>query len=299
MRKANMSTHYVKKFKDQYGCRTIAYLPVFAQLVGINAAIMLSQLIFWSNNARAIEREGWFYKSVRELQEETGLSKRQQQSARQILLDTGLIEAKLVGIPRTWHYKVNLEALDALFQGSESAGEANLAQSPEASTKGGQSVQNRPNIGSSSRPTLGANGAQLKKVPRNSQEITPSKHRSTHQSTDPRNRNRTKKAPEIELFRKITGRYPRKDQFELVIKAAAGKTYDDLKPYWDEWVARDYRRTNLAWLLDWAEQGYVPVTIGNGGRGSRKKPSIQALPTESEDVLAEYHRLNPNHGEGE
>ena len=69
--------------------------------------------------------------------------------------------------------------------------------------------------------------------------------------------------PAIALFFNVTGRYPSKDQIPIVIQRWKDHPYseEDLKPFWNEWVARDYRRTSLGWL-DWVDAGSVPHPWG-------------------------------------
>jgi hypothetical protein len=74
---------------------------------------------------------------------------------------------------------------------------------------------------------------------------------------------RAQQDPVIALFFNVTGRFPSKDQIPIVIQRWKDHQYseEDLKPFWNEWVARDYRRTSLGWL-DWVEAGCVPHPWG-------------------------------------
>lgn len=93
--------------------RPVAYHPMLAKCVGgVKAAIMLCQLLYWAQGKTAKSRDGWFYKSVAEMEEETGLSQSEQQTARDKLDDLGIIDSKLKGIPRNWHYRVNIARLE-------------------------------------------------------------------------------------------------------------------------------------------------------------------------------------------
>jgi hypothetical protein len=66
--------------------------------------------------------------------------------------------------------------------------------------------------------------------------------------------------PEISLFHEITGRFPTKDQIPIVIERWKDRklTLEELKPYWQEWVTRDHKRTSLGWL-DWADERRIPT----------------------------------------
>jgi hypothetical protein len=64
---------------------------------------------------------------------------------------------------------------------------------------------------------------------------------------------------EVQLFKSVTERMPRRDQWPLIVRAWKGKPHsrESLLPYWEAWVARDHKRTSLGWL-DWVTQGAVP-----------------------------------------
>lgn len=73
--------------------RPIAFQRCFVTLTGsINAALMLSQAVYWSN--RTEDADGWFYKSRDEWTDETGLTHEQQESARKRLLGAGVWEER-------------------------------------------------------------------------------------------------------------------------------------------------------------------------------------------------------------
>ena len=64
--------------------RPISYHRCFAQITGsVAAGVMLSQLIYWSK--RTSDPEKWFYKTQKEWQEETGLTRTEQENARKKL----------------------------------------------------------------------------------------------------------------------------------------------------------------------------------------------------------------------
>lgn len=71
-----------------------------------NAAIMLSQLLYWSR--RTDDPEGWFYNKQSAIEEQTGLGSDAQLKARKFLKSLGLIQDKLKGVPPTIYYCVNL-----------------------------------------------------------------------------------------------------------------------------------------------------------------------------------------------
>lgn len=92
--------------------RPIAYHRIFAKMAGsVNAGVMLSQAFYWSQRTK--DPNGWFYKVQSEWEEETCLSRREQESARKQLRETGCWEERLIGIPAQLYYRLNLSALEA------------------------------------------------------------------------------------------------------------------------------------------------------------------------------------------
>jgi hypothetical protein len=89
--------------------RPIAFHRCFVTLTGsVQAALMLSQAVYWSRRTR---RDGWFYKSRKEWQEETGLTRHEQDTARIALKKTGFWQEELRGVPATMHFRVAVEKL--------------------------------------------------------------------------------------------------------------------------------------------------------------------------------------------
>lgn len=89
-----------------------AYDPRFVAAFGPEAGIMLGQLVFWSDKTKE-DHDGWLWKSIPELQRETGLSRRQQDKARKILVGKGIVEEERRGVPCRMHYRVCFEELIA------------------------------------------------------------------------------------------------------------------------------------------------------------------------------------------
>ena len=101
--------------------KPIAFHKVFKIIAGnSSAAIFLSQAFYWSKNKTAIGRGGWFIKSRREWEDETGLTRSEQETARRICRDLGVIEEKL----RRWnghatlHFRLNKSRVFDLIEQS-------------------------------------------------------------------------------------------------------------------------------------------------------------------------------------
>src|SRR5436190_13062527 len=78
--------------------RPIAYHAALARALGsVTAGVMLSQFLYWQ--PRSKDGEGWFWKTQAEIYEETGLGRREQETARKVLLKTHILEEKRRGVP--------------------------------------------------------------------------------------------------------------------------------------------------------------------------------------------------------
>lgn len=89
--------------------RPIAFHPIFSQITGsVLAGLFLSQCYYWTN--KTVE-SGWFYKTHKEFTDETTLSKKEQATARKLLVKMDLIEEKLKGLPAKNYYRVKVDNL--------------------------------------------------------------------------------------------------------------------------------------------------------------------------------------------
>lgn len=90
---------------------TITVPKIFVELVGdYNTAILLNQIIFWSDKTK--RKDGLFYKTYKEWQEEIYLTEYQVRRSVKLLKELGLIDTELKranGSP-TVHYRYNEEA---------------------------------------------------------------------------------------------------------------------------------------------------------------------------------------------
>jgi hypothetical protein len=104
------------KVKDMLPNRVVGYSPDLARIVGgATIGLFLSQLLFLSDKGN--NPDGWVYKSEAEMGRETGLTKREQQSARRKLLGLGVIAIMRGGWKNTYHFKVIWERLYQVIAG--------------------------------------------------------------------------------------------------------------------------------------------------------------------------------------
>jgi len=91
--------------------RPIAFHRIFSRITGsVNAGLMLSQGFYWSG--RTGSNNGWFWKTQEEWEEETTLTRRQQETAREILRSKGFFKEEFRGIPRKLWFKLDIDAVE-------------------------------------------------------------------------------------------------------------------------------------------------------------------------------------------
>jgi len=87
--------------------RPIAFHRSFVTLTGsVNAALILSQAIYWQTRVSE-KNNGWWYKSRAQWRDETGLSRREQETARKRLRNRGILLEERRGMPARIWYRVN------------------------------------------------------------------------------------------------------------------------------------------------------------------------------------------------
>tara|TARA_R100000808_G_C2148365_1_gene156510 strand:- start:891 stop:1505 length:615 start_codon:yes stop_codon:yes gene_type:complete len=89
-----------------------AYLVVnknLCKVLGIKATILLADLISKEEYFRAnhLLKDGWFFNTESNIEEDTTLTPYQQRKALKILKDKGIVDTKRVGVPAKINYQVN------------------------------------------------------------------------------------------------------------------------------------------------------------------------------------------------
>ena len=94
--------------------RAVAYHPGLAQMVGsVKAGLMLDQLLYWWPK-RTDERG--VYKTQAEWTEETGLSRKEQETARRQLSKLGIVETEYARLSHRLYFIVNENQLEELWK---------------------------------------------------------------------------------------------------------------------------------------------------------------------------------------
>ena len=115
--------------------QTVTFHRAFVDLGGsINAALMLSNAIYWTNRLPP-ERDGWFFKTKEEWEKETGLSRKEQDRARQQLIESGLLEVRRAKVSEDecvtalW-FRVNMNTLHTRLTGEDQKPQTDFCQKP-------------------------------------------------------------------------------------------------------------------------------------------------------------------------
>lgn len=99
--------------------RPIAFHRPLARLAGsVSAGLLLSQALYWSR--RTSDKSGWFWKTQAEWEDETCLTRREQESARALLRNLEhagrpLWSEERRGVPAKMHYRLDCQVLGALL----------------------------------------------------------------------------------------------------------------------------------------------------------------------------------------
>jgi hypothetical protein len=132
-----------QRVKDMLPNRIVGYSPDLARIVGgATTGLYLSQLLFQSD--KGANPEGWVYKSEQEMGKETGLTKREQQTARRKLLSLGVIAIIRGGFRNTYHFKIIWEKLYQVIAGSQRTQNVPTEKNESVQTVPTEPVQNAP-----------------------------------------------------------------------------------------------------------------------------------------------------------
>lgn len=87
------------------------------KLLGLNATILLGELAseyeYWNN--RGETEDGYFFSTIENVEENTSLTRYQQTQSLNVLMEQGLIDVKVKGIPARRYIRINEEKLLEMF----------------------------------------------------------------------------------------------------------------------------------------------------------------------------------------
>lgn len=121
------------------GAKPIAFNPMLAKLgKSATAGLFLSQFLFWKGKGRDKE---WVYKTIKEFEEETSLTRSEQDRAIRKWKELGVLEVEKRGIPQKRHFRIDYEKLLVLLDSQEKLPGNSAVHSAESSTLGCRGLQ--------------------------------------------------------------------------------------------------------------------------------------------------------------
>lgn len=157
--------------KTFFSDRPIAYHPILAKVCGsVTAALFLSQLAYWNDKGNS--NDGWIWKTQAEMEDETGLTRSEQETARRILKEKGILQEDRRGVPARMWYLIDWDVLTNLideYEQSRLRESSNLdcdkpANYSEITTKTTSEINNKKPWVETANPTLSENAVCGKKL---------------------------------------------------------------------------------------------------------------------------------------
>lgn len=223
--------------------RPIAYHRCFVTLTGsVTAAVLLSQAVYWSKRTGA-GNHGWFWKTSTDWEEETGLSRREQDTARGILRGLGFWEEEKRGIPARLWFRLDLEQLEQLLTSEKTS----LAESAKLDRR------EAPNWTGGKRQTISENTPETTTIlpPRGGVEVPFSSRAAI------RERLSRDQSVILGALREILPTYRRSSKLEDLAEIAQelGATGNQIREF-SAWAATRYpgRAVNLFFVTDYLTQ---------------------------------------------
>jgi len=125
-----------------------SYLTVnkaLAKKVGLEAAVLFADLagsqLHW-NNQKNIEVSDWFFRTREQIEEQTTLSPKTQLRCAKILIEAGLIQTKLKGLPAVTNYLIGEQEVTNLLNMIGKKGAARYAQTEQLETPKRSTIKN-------------------------------------------------------------------------------------------------------------------------------------------------------------
>lgn len=90
--------------------RVVAYTPIVAKATGsVKLTILWNQIYYWSDKTE--DPDGWIFKTHVDIFQETGLSRKETDTARALGKKIGVLESVVMGTPPKVHYRVDMDAM--------------------------------------------------------------------------------------------------------------------------------------------------------------------------------------------
>ncbi len=163
--------------------RPVAYYPSLVPVCGgVKACLVFCQLAYW--HGKQHDPDGWITKGWVELEEETGLSRKEQRTARSDLRRARLIEERVTGVPPTAAFRLNFDRLEARFADSNwPVGANQMAPSGKLNGPQGPNIESETTAENTAENTC-APSQKLKNQEKKEQDPTTLKQAANSTSKD-------------------------------------------------------------------------------------------------------------------
>ncbi|MEF9946806.1 MAG: hypothetical protein RR800_00440 [Comamonas sp.] len=250
--------------------------------LGITGAVLLSQAIYWTQ--RTTGRAGWFYKSIDEWQEETGLTRAEQKTARNRLEAAGFMREELRGVPARLYFQVQTEALSAALLALPSGLRGLRKQGCEDGANKDAGNQQAGDLDAAAR---GAGNLQAKVKASNTSSTTP--------STTACGGAAKTSAAGTSLVKVVKGQaivITRSDGREMTLPGDMRYPRDPSKPSFRVWAnyAYAFHKRYAVWPVFNARQAKMCTTlVGYVGEEDAPKLAAYYVGQESDRYVLEHH----------
>lgn len=93
--------------------KVISYYPSLASVFGLKESIFICNFAWWTGKQR--DKEGWIYKTISEIEEETALTKEEQMRLRARLVSVGILEEKDDRLHHRKFYRLNFDRINEFW----------------------------------------------------------------------------------------------------------------------------------------------------------------------------------------
>lgn len=106
--------NYNSALIELISAKPIAFNPALARIAkSAGAGLLLSQLLYWWGKGN---KRDWIYKTIAEIQEETSLTRSEQDRAIKIWSGLGIVRVERKGIPAKRYFSIDILKLEHLLQ---------------------------------------------------------------------------------------------------------------------------------------------------------------------------------------
>lgn len=118
---------------------------VLAKKLGLEASVLFADLagsqLYWDSQNKT-DNEGWFFRTQKDIEDQTTLSPKVQTKCIKILIENGLVQTKLKGLPAVTHYLIGELEVTNLLNLFSQKGESSLAEREKLVSTKGSTIKN-------------------------------------------------------------------------------------------------------------------------------------------------------------